>query len=86
MSLAKNNSALGAHYRRIKAKHDAATAVVSTAAKIARIIYAMVTKQVEYKDVGSDYYEKKYLKKAIKNLKYKASKLGLQFVLKEGKE
>jgi transposase len=83
MSVAKSNSALGGHYRRIKAKHDAGTAVISTAAKIARIIYTMISKQEEYRDVGSDYYEKKNLQKMIKNLKRRASNLGFGLVAKE---
>ncbi len=83
MSLAKNNSALGAHYRRMKAKHDAATAVISTAAKIARIIYTMISKQEEYRDVGSDYYEKKNLNKVIKSLKRRAANLGFELVVKK---
>ena len=86
MSLEKNNSALGAYYRRMKAKHDAQTAIIASAAKIARIIYAMVSKKTEYRDVGSDDYEKKDFKKILKNLKYRASKLGFDLVLKEAQQ
>jgi transposase len=82
MSLAKSNSALGAYYRLMKAKHDAATAIIATAAKIARIIYVMISKKEEYRDLGSDYYEKRDMNRMMKNLKYKASKLGLELVEK----
>ncbi len=83
MSVSKSNSALGAHYRRMKAKHDAQTAVISTAAKIARIIYTMIKNQEAYRDVGIDYYEKKNLNKVIKSLKRKAANLGFELVEKK---
>jgi transposase len=86
MTVAKNNSALGAFYRRMKAKHDAPTAVTATAAKIARIIYAMIKKQEEYRDIGCDYYEKKNMNLAVRNLKYKAARFGFELIPRENKK
>lgn len=80
MGLEKNKSAIGAFYRRIKAREGPATAINATAAKLARIIYAMVTKQEEYLDIGADYYEKKFKRKSVKNLKRRALYLGYELV------
>lgn len=80
MSLANSKSALGAFYRRMRAKHGPQTATTATAAKLARIIYAMVTKREEYRDLGSDYYEQRYKDRRLKNIKRKAASLGFKLV------
>lgn len=80
MSLANNKSALGAFYRRMRAKHGPQTAITATAAKLARIIYAMVTKKKEYRDMGADYYEQRYKDRHLKNIKRKAASLGFKLV------
>ena len=79
-SLYRSKSALGAFYRRMKARLGPAKAITATAHKIARIIYSMLKSQTEYNDPGANYYEEKYKERAIKNLKRKASQLGLQIV------
>jgi hypothetical protein len=83
MSLSKNNSALGAYFRRMKAREGVATAVTATAAKMGRIIYAMIKKKEEYHDLGADYYDNKYKEKIVKNLKRRASSMGYTLVPKE---
>ena len=80
MSLFTNKSALGAFYRRLKAREGAPTATTATAAKLARIICAMITNKEEYRDIGEDYYEKKYKKRATNNLKRRAAILGYKLV------
>lgn len=77
-SLARSDSALGAFYRRIRAKHGGLQANVATAHKLARIVYFMIKNGEAYQDPGSDYYEEQYRQRAIKNLKRKARKLGLE--------
>ncbi len=77
-SLARSDSALGAFYRRIRAKHGALQANVATAHKLARIVYSMLKNGEAYQDPGSAYYEEQYRQRAIKNLKRKARKLGLE--------
>jgi len=76
-SLARSSSALGAFYRRMRAKHGGLKANVATAHKLARIVYFMLKKREAYQDPGPDYYEEQYRQRAIKNLKRKARKLGL---------
>ena len=77
-SLARSDSALGAFYRRIKAKHSAPKAIVATAHKLARIFYFMLKRREPYRDQGADFYEQQYRERAISNLKRRAAKLGLQ--------
>jgi hypothetical protein len=79
-SLARSNSALGAFYRRIKARHGAQQAVAATAHKLARIIYFMLKNRTSYHDPGPDYYEQRYRDRTISNMQRKAAKLGLQLV------
>ncbi|MCB0256064.1 MAG: IS110 family transposase, partial [Anaerolineae bacterium] len=79
-SLARSDSALGAFYRRIKARHGAQQAVAATAHKLARIIYTMLKNHTSYIDPGPDYYEQRYRDRTIRNLEQKAAKYGLQLV------
>ena len=79
-SLARSNTALGAFYRRMRAKHGGLKANVATAHKLARIVYFMLKHRTPYQDPGADYYDQEYRKRAIKNLKRKARKLGLAVV------
>ena len=77
-SLARSNCALGAFYRRIRARHGGPKAVTATAHKLARIVYFMLKNRQPYHDPGADYYEEQYRIRAIRNLQRKASKLGLR--------
>ena len=75
-SLARSSSALGAFYRRMRARLGAPKAITATAHKLARIFYHMWKHQVEYHDQGADYYEQTYRHRVLKNLKKKARSLG----------
>jgi len=79
-SLAHSNSALGGYYRGMRARLGAPEAVTATAHKLARIIYAMLKNQTEYRDPGEGHYEEQARQRAIKNLKRKATKLGFALV------
>jgi transposase len=77
-SLARSQSALGAFYRRIKARHGAPKAIVATAHKLARIIYHMLKNRVDYRDPGASYYDEYQRERAIKRIQKQASRLGLR--------
>jgi transposase len=79
-SLSRSQSALGGFYRRMRAKHGAAKANVATAHKLARIVYRMLKDRKPYVDPGETYYEQRYQERALRNLRRKAAKLGLQLV------
>ena len=80
MGASRGQSALGVFYRRIRAKHGPGVAIVATAHKIARIFYAMLKERREYISPDPAVYEVKQRQRAIKHLKRKAAKLGLEVV------
>ena len=75
-TLARSNCALGAYYRRMRAKHGPAKAITATAHKLARIVYHMLKYREDYVDPGAQIYEARYRERAIRNLRRKAGKLG----------
>ena len=77
-SLARSQSALGAFYRRIRARHGAPKAIVATAHKLARIIYHMLKNRDNYHDPGAAYYDEQQRERAIKRLQKKAARFGLR--------
>jgi transposase len=77
-SLARSDSARGAFYRRMRAKHGAPKAVTATAHKLARTVYFMLKRREAYRDPGADYYEEQYRDRVVRNLKRKAAKLGMR--------
>jgi transposase len=79
-SAGRSDSALGAFYRRIRAKHGAPKAITATAHKIARIFYHMLKSKQPYHDPGQADYEQKYRERVVNNLKRKAKLLGLELV------
>jgi transposase len=80
MALRRSQSALGAYYRRLCARLDRPQAITATAHKLARLIYAMLTKGTEYVDEGQDYYEQRYQQRVVHSLSLRAEKLGFQLV------
>ena len=77
-SLHHSKSALGAFYRRMKARLGSNEAITATAHKLARIVYHMLKNRTSYVDLGEDYYEQQYRERAVRNLRRKAAKLGFQ--------
>lgn len=78
--LRTSQSALGAYYRRLCARMDKGKAVTAAAHKLARLIYAMLTKGEEYTDAGQDYFEERYRQRVLRNLAERARKMGMQIV------
>ena len=79
-SLSRSQSALGAFYRRMRAKHGPAKANVATAHKLARIVYHMLKYRKAYVDPGEAHYERQHRERTIRNLERRAAKLGLQLL------
>lgn len=79
-TLGRSQTALGAFYRRIKARYGGQHAVTATAHKIARIYYTMLTKGTAYVELGQKAYEEKYQKRRFQHLQKQAQALGLQLV------
>ena len=79
-ALRTSQSALGAYFRRLCARMDKAKAVTAAAHKLARLVYAMLTKGEEYTDQGQQYYEERYRERAVRQLQRRANKLGMLIV------
>jgi len=77
-SLTHSNSALGAYYRRMRARQGPPAAITSTAHKLARIIYTMLKDRKPYHDLGVDHYEQQYRARVLRNLNRQANKLGFR--------
>ncbi|MBC8751789.1 MULTISPECIES: IS110 family transposase [Paraburkholderia] len=77
-ALRTSQSALGAYYRRMCARLDRPKAITATAHKLARLIYAMLTKGGEFIDQGQDYYEERYRQRVMHHLARRAEKLGFK--------
>jgi transposase len=75
-SLKTSDSALGAYYRRMRARLGAPAAITATAHKLARIIYFMLKYHKPFHDFGSDSYEQQFRARTLRNLSRQASKLG----------
>src|SRR5215207_5798823 len=79
-SLHHSQTALGAFYRRIKARTGGQQAVTATAHKIARIYYAILTKGTSYVELGQQAYEQRYKERRLDHLKVQAKSFGFQLV------
>lgn len=79
-TLKHSQSALGAFYRRMKARLDAPKAITATAHKLARVFYHLWKRGETYVGPGVDAYEQRYRERLVKNLQRKAQMLGLTLV------
>lgn len=78
-ALRSSQSALGAYCRRLCSRMDKPKAVTAAAHKLARLIYAMLTRGEEYADQGQDYYEERYRQRVLLNLS-RRQQLGMKVV------
>ena len=82
-SLRRSKTALGAYFRRMRARLGTPHAITATAHKLARIFYQMLKFGQEFVEHGIDYYETKYRVRVISNLKKRAKDLGYELVEKQ---
>ena len=85
-SLYRSQTALGAFLRRIKSKQGPPIAITATARKMAVIFYSLLTKGVEYIEIGLNYYEEKYKERVLKGLQKRAQDFGMIIVPSSNKE
>jgi len=79
-SLRQSNTYIGAQFRRLRTRLGAPIAIKAMAAKLARLIYRMLRHGIKYVDQGAAFYEAQHRQAQIKQLKWKAAKLGFQIV------
>lgn len=75
-SLHHNKSALGAYYRRQKARLGSPKAITATAHKLARLVWRLVTYGKAYVDIGQAAYEAQTAERSLDALKRRACALG----------
>jgi transposase len=78
--LGHSHSALGAYYRRMRARLGAPKAMTATAHKLARLVYSMLRYGTTYVDAGQQAYEQQYRDRVLTNLQRKARVFGYQLV------
>ena len=81
-SLHHAKNALGAFFRRMKARLGTPKAITATAHKLARLIYAMLKHGTAYVAENMDTYEQKYRQRVVNNLSRRARDLGYDLVAK----
>src|SRR5258705_6251107 len=79
-TLRLSSTYIGAQFRRLRTKLGAPGAIKAMAAKLARLVYRMLRYGMKYVDQGSEFYEAQHRQLQIKQLKWKAAKLGFQIV------
>jgi transposase len=82
-TLERSQTALGAYYRRMKAKLGAAEGVTATAHKLARILYRLLKHGEAYVRQGMEDYEQKHRERKLKHLQKSAASIGFQLIQKE---
>jgi len=78
MTLKCSQTALGAFYRRMKARLGNAEAVTATAHKLARLIYRLIKHGEHYVRQGMEQYEQKFRERKLASLKKSAQAMGFQ--------
>ena len=82
VTLERSATALGAFYRRMKARLGAPKAIVAAAHKMAVLIYNLIKHKSQYQDKGVLYFEKEYKERTEKRLKHLAAQLGYELTPK----
>jgi len=78
--LQHSHRALGAFFRRLKARLGTPKAVVATAHKLARLVYRLLKHGEAYVAQGMAEYEEAYRERVVQNLVRKAKALGCQLL------
>lgn len=82
-SLRSSHSFLGAKYRRLRGRMDAAKAITALARNLATLIYRMLKFGYNYTDKGMQFYEQNYRKRQLEYLKKQAAKQGFLLTPKQ---
>ncbi len=85
-SLQRSKSALGAYFRRLKARLGMPKAITAAAHKLARLVYAVLKHGTAYVAEELGEYERKHRERLVNGLKRKARELGYELVGPGGAE
>ncbi len=78
--LYRSKTALGAYFRRMRARLGAPKAITAAAHKLARIMYNMIKNRQSFMEAGQDEYERQYKERVIANLERRASEMGYKLI------
>jgi transposase len=79
-ALYRSKTALGAFFRRMRAKLGAPKAITAAAHKLAKVLYNMLKFKKSFRELGNDYYEAQYKKRLLASMKKRAKELGFCLV------
>ena len=79
-TLYNSKTALGAYFRRMRARLGAPKAITATAHKLAKILYAMLKERKSFTEVGQAAYEQAYKERQLVSLQKRAQELGYGLV------
>ncbi len=82
-SISRSNTAFGAFFRRLAAHIGVQQAIVATAHKIARTVYAILRDRLPFQELGADEYEQRYRQRVIARLTKRANAFGFRLVPNE---
>lgn len=85
-TLYRSNTALGAYFRRMRARLGAPKAITAAAHKLAKILYTMLKEQKSFTEVGQTAYEQAYKARQLLSLQKRARELGYELVANEIKK
>jgi transposase len=77
-TLRTSNTYLGAQFRRLRTRLGAPSATKAMAAKLARLVYRMLRYDMKYVDQGAKFYDAQQRDRQIRQLKWRAAKLGFR--------
>jgi transposase len=78
--LTNSKSALGAFYRRLRARIGAPKAITAAAYKIAKLFYRMLKTRRPYHDLGQAAYDDRFRARRLRSLNRMAAEFGLRLV------
>lgn len=79
-TLSRSRSALGAFYRRLRARIGKEKAITAAAHRLAHMIYFTLKHQRPYVDPGPDHYTQQHSERILKSMEKRARQLGYQLV------
>jgi transposase len=79
-SLHRSKCAMGAYYRRMRAKLGAPKAITATAHKLARLIYCLLKHGTEFVEQGQAAYEQQYEERRLAAVRKTAKSMGFALV------
>lgn len=79
-AVSRSQSSLGLFYRRMRARLGPKAAIVATAHKLARIVYAMLKHRTPYRELSPEDDAQRAREREIATLRKKAAKFGLTLV------